>query len=183
MGQRCGASSAAPVVPNQSLDDATARPSRNTAAEALRAQATETARARVQHLAGVLVEACPPEANLRRRPSRLRTMRGQVYRTHDGHGTGLRRQDARRAPPPARPARGHLIPLDRPRDTSHLGAAAPRAPPCPAPLGIRPPPDTTRAKLPGLLRRYALSRTTLAARTPSTVSSPLATLTDRRPRT
>ena len=72
--------------------------------------------------------AHPPEANLRRRPSRLRAMRGQAHRTRDGHGTGLRRQDARRAPPPARPARGRLIPIDRPRDTSRLGAAAPRAP-------------------------------------------------------
>ena len=72
--------------------------------------------------------AHPPEANLRRRPSRLRAMRGQAHRTRDGHGTGLRRQDARRAPPPARPARGRLIPIDRPRVTSRLGAAAPRAP-------------------------------------------------------
>ena len=44
-----------------------------------------------------------PEANLRRRPSRLRPMRGQAHRTRDGHGTGLRRQDARRAPSAPRP--------------------------------------------------------------------------------
>ncbi len=54
-----------------------------------------------------------PRANIRRRPSRLRALRRQALRTRGGHGPGLRRQDARRATPPARPADGRRIPTHR----------------------------------------------------------------------
>ena len=54
-------------------------------------------------------------------------LRRKAHRTRGHHRPGRHRQEARRAPPPPRPARGSLSLTDRPRDTSRLGAPASRA--------------------------------------------------------
>ena len=60
-----------------------------------------------------------------------------------------------RPPDPRRQTARHVAPC------RSRASRTPQSPALPAPLEIRPPTDTTRAKLPGLLRRYALTGTIL----------------------